>query len=153
MTVTFTPIGEIAEVSEPPREGQFFMTRQDQREKLLVYPEHREGLTGLEPGQRLQIIFYFHKSKDFDYITFSHGQQKRTGVFNCRSPRRPNGIGIDVVELLAIEDGVLTIDGADMLPGTPILDIKPMGPGKHGNGGQPPHESGNPVGGKPEETK
>ena len=125
MTIEMKPIGVVTEVTEPPQEGQSFMTRQDQREKLLIYPEHREGLTGLEPGQTLQIIFYFHLSDSFDYITFSHGQQKVTGVFNCRSPRRPNGIGIDTVKLLAIEDGVLTVDGADMLPDTPILDIKP----------------------------
>ena len=137
MTIEMKPIGEITEVSEPPKEGQNFMQRQNQREKLLIYPEHREGLTGLEPGQKLQIVFYFHLSKDFDYITFSHGQQKVTGIFNCRSPRRPNGIGIDTVELLAIEDGVLTVDGADMLPGTPILDIKPAPRGMHGHGGKP----------------
>ena len=147
MTIEMRPIGEIIEVSENAQEGVRFMERRDQREKLLVYPEHREGLTGLEPGQKLQIVFYFHLSKVFDYITFSHGQQKVTGVFNCRSPRRPNGIGIDTVELLAIEDGVLTIDGADMLPGTPILDIKPTPRGMHGHGGEHRH------GGKPEEAK
>lgn len=139
MTIEMKPIGEIIEVSENAQEGVRFMERRDQREKLLIYPEHREGLTGLEPGQKLQIVFYFHLSKDFDYITFSHGQQKVTGVFNCRSPRRPNGIGIDTVELLALEDGVLTIDGADMLPGTPILDIKPAPRGMHGHGGEHRH--------------
>ena len=50
------------------------------------------------------------------------------------------------MKLLAIEDGVLTVDGADMLPDTPILDIKPMGPGMM-HGGAHPH------GGKPEEAK
>ena len=97
MTIEMKPIGVVAEVSEPAQEGVNFMQRRDQREKLLIYPEHREGLTGLEPGQTLQIIFYFHLSDSFDYITFSHGQQKVTGVFNCRSPRRPNGIGIDTL--------------------------------------------------------
>ena len=144
MTIEMKPIGEIIEVSENDQEGVRFMERQDQREKLLIYPEHREGLAGLEPGQTLQIVFYFHLSDSFDYITFSHGQQKVTGVFNSRSPRRPNGIGIDIVKLLAIEDGVLTIDGADMLPGTPILDIKPAPRGMHGYGGEHRH------GGKPE---
>ena len=89
MTIEMRPIGEIIEVSENAQEGVRFMERRDQREKLLVYPEHREGLTGLEPGQKLQIVFYFHLSKDFDYITFSHGQQKVTGVFNSRSPAVP----------------------------------------------------------------
>ena len=89
MTIEMKPIGVVCEVSETAREGVRFMERKDQREKLLIYPEHREGLTGLEPGQTLQIVFYFHLSDSFDYITFSHGQQKVTGVFNSRSPAVP----------------------------------------------------------------
>jgi tRNA (adenine37-N6)-methyltransferase len=46
-------------------------------------------------------------------------------VFATRSPRRPNPIGLTVVELLGREGGVLHVRGVDMLDGTPILDIKP----------------------------
>ena len=62
----------------------------------------------------------------WENITYSYGQNKTTGVFNTHSPNRPNGIGVTAVDLLAMEDGVLTVDGADMMEGTPILDIKPM---------------------------
>ena len=47
------------------------------------------------------------------------------GVFATRSPRRPNPIGLTVVELLSREGAVLHVRGIDMLDGTPILDIKP----------------------------
>jgi tRNA-Thr(GGU) m(6)t(6)A37 methyltransferase TsaA len=47
------------------------------------------------------------------------------GVFATRSPRRPNPIGLTVVELLRRENGQLHVRGVDMLDGTPILDIKP----------------------------
>jgi len=47
------------------------------------------------------------------------------GVFATRSPRRPNPIGLTVVELLRREGGDLHVRGVDMLDGTPILDIKP----------------------------
>jgi len=47
------------------------------------------------------------------------------GVFATRSPRRPNPIGLTVVELLFREGPVLRVRGIDMLEGTPILDIKP----------------------------
>jgi tRNA-Thr(GGU) m(6)t(6)A37 methyltransferase TsaA len=47
------------------------------------------------------------------------------GVFSTRSPRRPNPIGLTVVELLGREGGSLRVRGVDMLDGTPILDIKP----------------------------
>ncbi|PYT06460.1 MAG: hypothetical protein DMF60_09355 [Acidobacteria bacterium] len=47
------------------------------------------------------------------------------GVFATRSPRRPNPIGLTVVELLRREGPRLHVRGVDMLDGTPILDIKP----------------------------
>ena len=50
---------------------------------------------------------------------------KPHGVFATRSPRRPNPIGLTVVELLGREGPVLRVRGIDMLEGTPILDIKP----------------------------
>jgi len=46
-------------------------------------------------------------------------------VFATRSPRRPNPIGLTVIELLSREGPVLHVRGIDMLDGTPILDLKP----------------------------
>lgn len=40
-------------------------------------------------------------------------------------PRRPNGIGLSVVELERIEDGILHVRNVDILYGTQLLDIKP----------------------------
>ena len=48
------------------------------------------------------------------------------GVFATRSPRRPNPIGLTVVELLGREGRSLRVHGVDMLDGTPLLDIKPF---------------------------
>jgi len=47
------------------------------------------------------------------------------GVFATRSPRRPNPIGLTVVELLGRDGTRLRVRGIDMLDGTPILDVKP----------------------------
>lgn len=47
------------------------------------------------------------------------------GVFATRSPKRPNPIGLTVVELSRREGLRLYVRGVDMLDGTPILDIKP----------------------------
>jgi tRNA (Thr-GGU) A37 N-methylase len=47
------------------------------------------------------------------------------GVYASRSPRRPNPIGLTVVELLGRDGPRLRVRGVDMLDGTPILDIKP----------------------------
>jgi tRNA-Thr(GGU) m(6)t(6)A37 methyltransferase TsaA len=51
-----------------------------------------------------------------------------TGVFACRSPSRPNPIGLCVVELLKIEKCVLTVKNLDAFEGSPIIDIKPYIP-------------------------
>jgi tRNA-Thr(GGU) m(6)t(6)A37 methyltransferase TsaA len=48
-----------------------------------------------------------------------------TGVFACRTPHRPNPIGLSLVALRAVEADVLYFDGGDLCDGTPVLDIKP----------------------------
>ena len=54
------------------------------------------------------------------------------GVFASRSPFRPNPIGLSLVQLVKVADGeqgkTLIVAGADLLDGTPILDIKPYLP-------------------------
>jgi tRNA-Thr(GGU) m(6)t(6)A37 methyltransferase TsaA len=50
------------------------------------------------------------------------------GLFATRCPKRPNPIGLSVVGLDKIENGVLHIRNVDMLDGTPLLDIKPYVP-------------------------
>ncbi|MCK4563286.1 MAG: SAM-dependent methyltransferase, partial [Verrucomicrobia bacterium] len=50
------------------------------------------------------------------------------GLFSTRAPRRPNAIGLSVVQLNRIEEGVLFIENMDVLDGTPLLDIKPYVP-------------------------
>jgi tRNA-Thr(GGU) m(6)t(6)A37 methyltransferase TsaA len=50
---------------------------------------------------------------------------KPRGLFATRAPKRPNPIGISVVQLDRIETGVLHIKNVDIVDGTPLLDIKP----------------------------
>jgi tRNA (Thr-GGU) A37 N-methylase len=54
----------------------------------------------------------------------------QTGVFSSRSPRRPNPIGITVVELVEVDpiSGTILVDHMDAFDATPILDIKPYIP-------------------------
>ena len=120
--IEFSPIGAVIEASGPaPGEERFF----DRRETIRICPEYVKGLTDLGPGDRIMVLFHFHLSKDYDLITYARGWQKETGVFNSHSPRRPNGIGVTEVTIVSVDGGVLVVDGGDLLPGTPILDIKP----------------------------
>ena len=61
------------------------------------------------------------------------GGNERVGVFASRSPYRPNPVGLSSVRLVAVEKteaegSVLIVEGADLLDGTPIFDIKPYLP-------------------------
>ncbi len=112
--------------------------------RIVFLPEYRraEALRGLEGYSHVWLIWEF---SELDEDTRSGrvwrptvrpprlGGNKRVGVFATRSPYRPNPIGLSSVRLLAIEedpdDGpVLIVDGADLVDGTPIYDIKPYLP-------------------------
>jgi tRNA (Thr-GGU) A37 N-methylase len=47
------------------------------------------------------------------------------GVFATRSPLRPNHLGISIVKLIGVEKNIVTVQGIDILNGSPLLDIKP----------------------------
>ena len=96
---------------------------------LVVDRKYVEGLRDIHAGQRIMVIFCFHKSPVFENRllcqTPPNGKRK-FGVFSTCSPRRPNPIGLSMLEVLSVSDNVLQVKGLDMLDGTPILDIKPL---------------------------
>ncbi|HDO41943.1 MAG TPA: tRNA (N6-threonylcarbamoyladenosine(37)-N6)-methyltransferase TrmO, partial [Candidatus Bathyarchaeota archaeon] len=57
-----------------------------------------------------------------------HTVNLETGVFACRSPSRPNPIGLCTVKLLEVEGCALTVRGLDAFNNSPIIDIKPYIP-------------------------
>ncbi len=92
---------------------------------LKILPEFALGLTDIEGFSHLYVIWVFDRSGDFELIGKPPTDNRPHGVFATRSPRRPNPIGLTVVELLRRENESLHVRGVDMLDGTPILDIKP----------------------------
>jgi tRNA-Thr(GGU) m(6)t(6)A37 methyltransferase TsaA len=92
---------------------------------LAILEEFEPGLTDIEGFSHLFVLWLFHQSTGFDLIGAPPVDNRPHGVFATRSPRRPNPIGLTVVELLARDGTQLRVRGVDMLDGTPILDIKP----------------------------
>jgi tRNA-Thr(GGU) m(6)t(6)A37 methyltransferase TsaA len=92
---------------------------------LKILPEFEAGLKDVEGFSHLFVLWVFSQSKGFDLVGAPPVDHQPHGVFATRSPRRPNPIGLTVVELLRRENGSLYVRGLDMLDGTPILDIKP----------------------------
>jgi len=92
---------------------------------LEIRPEFEAGLTDIEGFSHLVVIWTFHRSEGFNLMVTPPSDDRPHGVFATRSPRRPNPIGLTIVELLRRDGPVLRVRGIDMLEGTPILDIKP----------------------------
>ena len=93
---------------------------------LELRPELEDGLADIEGFSHLFVVWVFHESDGYDLVAKVPLDDRRPhGVFSSRSPRRPNPIGLSVVELLGRDGPRLRVRGVDMLDGTPILDIKP----------------------------
>jgi tRNA-Thr(GGU) m(6)t(6)A37 methyltransferase TsaA len=92
---------------------------------LKILPEFEEGLTDIEGFSHLVVIWEFDRSSGFELMGTPPFDDRPHGVFATRSPRRPNPIGLTMVELLRREGSHLHVRGVDMLDQTPILDIKP----------------------------
>ena len=121
--ICFRPIGYVENDFAAPG-GLCDCTALESR--LAIDPSLIKGLQGLEPGQQLMVIFYFHHSDGYELLQHPRGDRARPkrGVFTLRSPRRPNPIGVTVVDLLGIEGNVLLVRGLDACNGTPLLDLK-----------------------------
>ena len=92
---------------------------------LQILPEFETGLTDIEGFSHLILIWVFDRSQGFALTGKPPSDDREHGVFATRSPRRPNPIGLTVVELLRRDGFRLHVRGVDMLDRTPILDIKP----------------------------
>jgi len=119
------PIGYVAtDAEEVPRSW----TISDVEGTLIIDEAYLEGLRDIRPGQRIDVIFHFHKSPEFTsrYMRITPPTRRHEmGVFSTHSPFRPNPIGLSRLQVLGIDGSVIRVRGLDMLDGTPILDIKP----------------------------
>ena len=106
---------------------------------IVFEPAYRnpEALRGIEGFSHLWILWQFSQAVRQDWSPTVRpprlGGNTRMGVFATRAPFRPNAIGLSCVRLLSVEHTqdmgtVLHIGGADLMDGTPILDIKPYIP-------------------------
>ena len=112
----------------------------DELEATIIFePEYRnpDALRGLDGFSHLWLVWVFDQAVRKDWSPTVRpprlGGNQRMGVFATRSPFRPNPVALSSVKLAGIEQTaehgtVLKIRGADLMDGTPILDIKPYIP-------------------------
>lgn len=84
-----------------------------------------DGLADLAGFSHLILLTYLHRAKPFSLKVVPYLDTVPRGLFATRAPSRPNPIGLSIVKLLGIAGHVLTVEGLDLLDGTPLLDIKP----------------------------
>ena len=106
---------------------------------IVCEPDYRtpDALRGLESFSHLWLIFRFHRAEREGWSPTVRpprlGGNRRMGVFATRSPFRPNNLGLSCVKLEGVRRDeklgpVIRVSGADLVDGTPILDIKPYLP-------------------------
>ncbi|MCO6041291.1 tRNA (N6-threonylcarbamoyladenosine(37)-N6)-methyltransferase TrmO [Thermococcus alcaliphilus] len=114
---------ELIPIGQVHKDGETF---------LEIYPEFAEALEGLNEGDWIKLILWFHKSdtpeKRKTLKVHPSGDPKNPlrGVFATRSPVRPNPIAIYTVKIVKIQGTRIFITEIDAFDGTPIVDIKPF---------------------------
>jgi tRNA-Thr(GGU) m(6)t(6)A37 methyltransferase TsaA len=125
-TVLMKPIGVVhTDAGDVPRHWIY----SEKEGTIDIDEKYGEGLKDIEAGQRIVVIFHFHKSPDFTEQFLSQRPPHREaslGVFSICSPIRPNPVGMSVLEVLDVRGNIIHVKGVDILDGTPILDIKPL---------------------------
>ena len=125
MVIEVKPIGFVrTDNRELPRHWSV----SDVEGTLVIDEEYLEGLEDIESGQRIVVIFNFHRSPEFSSRFLRQTPPHRgreMGIFSICSPIRPNPIGMSILEVLGVEGTTIRVRRLDMLNGTPILDIKP----------------------------
>jgi tRNA-Thr(GGU) m(6)t(6)A37 methyltransferase TsaA len=123
IAITYHPIGIVQNAFDETSHREQMRASKSQ---IIIDPNLAAGLQGMEPGNQLMVLFFFDRVDDFELLQHPRGdpnRQKR-GVFTIRSPRRPNPIGVTVVDLISIDGNVLTVRGLDAFNRTPVLDLK-----------------------------
>jgi tRNA-Thr(GGU) m(6)t(6)A37 methyltransferase TsaA len=122
----FRPIGRIRSAYTSATEVPRGLGAEHTAEGTIeVFPEFAEGLVDVEGFSHLYVLWVFDRAEGFSLTAMPPSDDRPHGVFATRSPRRPNPIGLTVVEVRGREENLLRVRGVDMIDGTPVLDIKP----------------------------
>lgn len=98
------------------------------RGTIEIFQEFVAGLKDVGGFSHLILLYHLHKVEHFSLQVKPFLDTIEHGIFACRSPVRPNPIGLTVVKLIEIKNNLITIENLDMLDETPLLDIKPCLP-------------------------
>jgi tRNA-Thr(GGU) m(6)t(6)A37 methyltransferase TsaA len=95
---------------------------------IVFEPGVIDALHGVEPGDEILVFTWLDRGDREVLQTRPRDDPANPiqGVFNTRSPDRPNPIGLHPVTVLAIEGARMLVSELEALDGTPVLDVKPV---------------------------
>ena len=95
---------------------------------LVFEPRMAAGLHGIAAGDELLVLTWLDRARRDILRVHPRGDPARPeqGVFNTRSPDRPNPIGLHRVRVLAVDGDRLQVSDLEAIDGTPIVDVKPV---------------------------
>ena len=101
--------------------------------QLVLNKELTTALEDIKDFSHLFVLFWLDKTTtEQRKLLKVHPRRRKDlpliGIFATRTMTRPNPIGLTLVELIKVEDNVLTVQGLDAFNGTPVIDIKPFDP-------------------------
>jgi tRNA-Thr(GGU) m(6)t(6)A37 methyltransferase TsaA len=128
MEFNIQPIGIIHSPFTEKGQTPIQPTRSQAIGSVEVYPEYVAGLQGLDGFSHIILLYVFHQSDGYSLHIKPFLDHQEHGLFATRYPYRPNPIGLSIVRLKIVQDNFLTVEGIDVLDGTPLLDIKPFVP-------------------------
>ena len=106
----------------------------EEEAEIEILTDFCDGLRGIDEFSHLIVLYWFHlrdnEKERRTLLVFPrrHAVNVEKGVFACRSPSRPNPVGLCVVRLLKVEGCRLIVRGLDAYVDSPIIDIKPYLP-------------------------
>ncbi len=123
-----TPIGTVesplADPASAPKQGD-----EGAPEAWIVFePAIVPALDGIKAGDEILVLTWLHLARRDVLRVHPRGDatRPRQGVFNTRSPDRPNPIGLHRVAVISTERDRVKVRGLEAVDGTPVLDLKPV---------------------------
>lgn len=126
MIISYTPIGYFKTPFHALEDMPIQPTgAQGVEGTIEIVADYVEGLKDLDGFSHVIVLSHLHKSSGFKLTVRPFLDNSPHGVFSTRAPKRPNSIGFSIMRLKSVVGNIVTLEGADVLDGTPVLDLKP----------------------------
>ena len=110
--------------------------------RIEFAPELAQAIDSIGEFSHIWVMFIFHKNTNISkrlkskrpfeglklLVEPPKAQGRKVGVLSCRTPHRPNPIGLSICRIVRVEKGAIVVAGLDCLDGSPVIDIKPYLP-------------------------